>query len=183
MRRGSFTAIADRLDGIAVAAGRIAAWAAVMMMLVIVFDVITRRFFVLASTKLQDFEWHLHAVLFLMTLGYAYVRNAHVRIDILQSRWSPRTRAWVELLGAIVFLVPFCLAVLWYGWNFVVRSFLMNEASASQTGLPYRWIIKSFLLAGFALLLVSAIGSIARQIAILRGEPQLAAASIGTSAP
>jgi TRAP-type mannitol/chloroaromatic compound transport system permease small subunit len=106
-----------------------------------------------------------------------------VRIDILQSRWSPRTRAWVELLGAIVFLVPFCLAVLWYGWNFVVRSFLMNEASASQTGLPYRWIIKSFLLAGFALLLVSAIGSIARQIAILRGEPQPAAASIGTSPP
>lgn len=183
MRRGPFTVVADRFDGIAVMAGRIAAWAAVAMMLVIVFDVITRRFFVLASTKLQDFEWHLHAVLFLMTLGYAYVRNAHVRIDILQSRWSPRTRAWIELLGTVIFLVPFCLAILWYGWNFVVRSFLMNESSASQTGLPHRWIIKSFLLAGFGLLLVSAIGSIARQIAILRSEPRLEAASVGNSTP
>ena len=181
--RGPFTVIADRLDGIAVAAGRIAAWAAVLLMVVIVFDVITRRFFVLASTKLQDFEWHLHAVLFLMSLGYAYVRNAHVRIDILQSRLSPRTRAWIELLGAAFLLVPFCVAVLWYGWNFVSRSYLMGESSASQTGLSHRWIIKSFLLAGFALLLVSAAGSIARQIAMLRGEPQPGTENVGISPP
>jgi TRAP-type mannitol/chloroaromatic compound transport system permease small subunit len=158
-----------RLNGIAVWAGRIAAWAAVAMVAVIIFDVITRRFFVLASTQLQDLEWHLHAVLFLMTLGYAYVRGEHVRTDVLHSRFSPRAKAWVELIGILVLLFPFCLVVLWYGGNFVSRSFLTGESSPSQTGLPYRWIVKSFLLAGFGCLLLAAIGVGLRQIAVIRG--------------
>lgn len=165
-----FTTLADRLDGIAVAAGRIAAWAAVAMVAVIMFDVITRRFLVLGSTKLQDLEWHLHAILFLMTLGYAYASGAHVRIDVVHARLSPRAQAWVELIGTLVLLIPFCLVVLWYGGNFVERSFAMNESSSTQTGLPYRWFIKAFLLGGFAMLLVAALGSVARQIATLRGE-------------
>lgn len=167
---GRFTTLADRLDGIAVAAGRIAGWAAVVMVIVIMFDVITRRFLVLGSTKLQDLEWHLHAILFLMTLGFAYVRGGHVRIDVVHARLSPRSQAWIELIGTITLLIPFCLVVLWYGADFIERSFAMNESSSTQTGLPYRWIIKSFLFGGFAMLLIAALGSAARQIATLRGE-------------
>ena len=132
--RVSLLAIADRLGSIAVWVGRVAAWAAVAMVIVIMFDVITRRFFVLGSTKLQDLEWHLHAILFLMTLGYASIEGAHVRIDILHARLRPRTQAWIELIGTLTMMIPFCLVVLWYGYGFVERSFMMNESSASQTG-------------------------------------------------
>ncbi len=151
--------------------GQLAAWLAVVLMLIIVFDVITRRFWVIGSTKLQDLEWHLHAALFLLTLGYAYVEGAHVRIDILHARFGPKTAALVELLGALLMLAPFCLVVLWFGSSFVERSFMMDEGSASQTGLPHRWIIKSFLLFGFALLFLAALGAAARSLATLLGAP------------
>lgn len=151
--------------------GQLAAWLSLALMAVIMFDVVTRRFWVIGSTKLQDLEWHLHAALFLSTLGYAYVEGAHVRIDILHARFGPKTAAVVELLGALVLLAPFCLVVLWYGSSFVERSFMMGEGSASQTGLPHRFVIKSFLLIGFALLFAAAVAAALRSLATLLGAP------------
>ncbi|RAH98991.1 C4-dicarboxylate ABC transporter permease [Acuticoccus sediminis] len=164
-------AVAGALDLLVRRVGQVAAWLAVALMLVIVFDVITRHFLVLGSTKLQDLEWHLHAALFLLTLGYAYVEGAHVRIDILHARFGPRTAAWVELLGATLMLAPFCLVVLYYGYAFWERSFMMDEGSASQTGLPHRWVIKAFLLFGFGFLFLAALGAASRSLAILLGAP------------
>ncbi|WP_108658734.1 TRAP transporter small permease subunit [Acuticoccus kandeliae] len=161
--------VAGGLNLVARRIGQLAAWLAIALMLVIVLDVVTRRFIVLGSTKLQDLEWHLHAALFLLCLGYAYVEGAHVRIDILSARFSPKAVATIELLGALLMLVPFCLVVLHYGWSFVARSFAMDEGSASQTGLPHRWIIKSFLLFGFGTLLMAAVAAIASNLAILLG--------------
>ncbi|PWW01472.1 TRAP-type mannitol/chloroaromatic compound transport system permease small subunit [Hoeflea marina] len=149
--------------------GQAAAWLVVLLVLTVVIDVVSRRFIVLGSTKLQDLEWHFHAALFLLSLGYAYVEGEHVRIDVLQARFGPKLAAVIEIVGAALFLVPFCVIVLHYGYNFVERSFLLDEGSASQTGLPHRWIIKSMLLAGFATLLAAAIGAIADSIAVLLG--------------
>jgi len=75
--------IAEITESVITWLGRVTAWVAIILMTVIVFDVITRRFFVLGSTKLQELEWHLHAVLFLFCLGWAYLSNAHVRIDLV----------------------------------------------------------------------------------------------------
>ena len=157
-----FKAVARRV-------GQAAAWLVVLLVLTVVLDVITRRFIVLGSTKLQDLEWHFHAALFLLSLGYAYVEGEHVRIDVLQARFGPKVVAVIEIIGACLFIVPFCLIVLYYGYNFVERSFLLDEGSASQTGLPHRWIIKSMLLAGFVTLLSATIGTIAGSLAFLLG--------------
>ena len=85
---------------------------------VTIFDVVTRRFFVLGSTYLQEAEWHLHAVIVMLALGYAYLRNRQVRIDIFRAKWPPRRQAFVELIGCLLFMLPFTLILVYYGSNF-----------------------------------------------------------------
>ena len=156
------TAISDTLENISLWIGSRAAWASVFMMVVIMSDVILRRYFVIGSTRLQEMEWHIHGFLFLMTLGYGYAHGAHVRIELFREKWSERRKAWVELLGGVFFLIPYCLAVIWFGWDYTAMSFANNESSATATGLPYRWIIKGVLVFGFILLLMNALSVVVR---------------------
>lgn len=162
----------DRLATFVVTVGRVFAWLAVALMLVILFDVITREikssdwignfpdlqaFFraidpYASSTKLQELEWHLHGALFLMCMGYAYVKDAHVRIELLRDNFNSNLRAWVELLLILAFMAPYCYMVISHGITFAERSFIRNEGSSAMTGLPERWIIKSFLPIGFTML-------------------------------
>lgn len=153
--------------------GQVAAWVAILLMIVIVFDVVTRRFFVLGSTKLQDLEWHIHAVLFMFCLGYAYYKDAHVRIDLIRERLSKRAKLWIELVGCVLFLIPYAFIVIYYGVDWWHRSFIQNEISESATGLPYRWIIKAILPIGFAILLLSAVGMAFRKFIQLFASPEL----------
>lgn len=167
------TRFCDRLDAIVAGIGRIAAWASVALMIVIVFDVITRRFFVLGSTKLQEFEWHLHTILFALCLGWAYLSDAHVRIDLVREKLSPRAQRWIEVIGILLFLVPYSLLIIYYGYDFVLRSFLQGETSASATGLGYRWLIKSMIPVGFVLLLVAGFVVLVRKLVALFGPREL----------
>jgi len=161
------------VESIIVGIGRVAAWVAILLMTVIVFDVITRRFLVLGSTKLQDLEWHIHAVLFLFCLGYAYLKDAHVRIDLVRERLSDRTKLWIELIGCALFLIPYTVIVIYYGVDWWHRSFIQNEMAESATGLPFRWIIKAALPIGFVLLLISAVGMAFRKLVQLFAPDEL----------
>jgi TRAP-type mannitol/chloroaromatic compound transport system permease small subunit len=178
------TRVADALDRVVVAVGQVAAWAGLALVLVTVFDVATRnlsqsswealrRFSetqqrVFGSTMLQDLEWHLHAVLFLFCLGYAYVKGAHVRIDILSERLPARARRWIEIAGICLFLLPFCALVTVYGVEFAAASFVQDEGSASGGGLPHRWLIKSALPLGILLLAASGIAALLHRVTELR---------------
>ena len=161
------------LNSVATWVGRIGAWISVPLMIIIIFDVITRRFLVLGSTKLQEGEWHLHAVLFLLCLGFAYLRNAHVRISLVHERFSPTTQRWIEFVGCLIFAIPYCAIVFYFAIDFVERSWNLNEASDSATGLPYRWAIKGFLPAGMLLLGVASIAVVLRKFIELFGSPEL----------
>ena len=158
--------------------GRIAAWLSIPLMLVIVFDVVTRKLNLLqgsaiegivTSTKLQESEWHLHTVLFLLCLSWAYFNDAHVRIDLLRDRFSPRTKAWIELLGCLLFLVPYAGVVGFYAWEFFWRSFIIDEGSAATTGLPNRWAIKFTLFWAFLLLFLAGVSVFLNRLAYLKG--------------
>jgi TRAP-type mannitol/chloroaromatic compound transport system permease small subunit len=153
--------------------GIAASWVAIPLIAVIVFDVVTRRFLVLGSTKLQEIEWHLHTILFVFCFGYAYLRDSHVRIELIHDRLSQRGKWWVELMGCLLFLIPFCLIVLYHGGEWWVRSFAIGEESDSATGLPYRWIIKLALPMGFTFLLLSSIAVLLRKFVQLFGPPEL----------
>lgn len=163
--------VSDGLSRIVIGVGKLAAWLAIPIIVVILFDVITRRFLVLGSTKLQELQWHLHGILFLLCLGFAYLKDAHVRIELLRDRLDIRTRAWIEILGVLLCVFPYCGLMLWYGYGFAERSFLQNEGSSALTGLPHRWIIKSVVPIGFAFLLLSGLSVMLRCLVFLFGPP------------
>ena len=159
--------ISKYIDKIVTLFGKIGSWLAIPLISIIIFDIITRRFFVLGSTKLQEMEWHLHTSLFLLVLGYAYLKDAHVRIEIVREKYSIKVKAILETLGIIIFLIPYTILVIYFGIDFVQRSFSMNEVSSALTGLSHRWIIKSFIPIGMLLLLLAGISLLLRNIIYL----------------
>ena len=160
------------LSGFITNIGKASSWLVIAMMLVIVFDVISRRFFVIGSIKLQELEWHLHGILFLCCLGFTYLRNAQVRVELLREKLSPRTQAYVEIFGCLLFLIPYCLVLIYFGFEFAQRAFIGGEVSSAAEGLPFRWIIKGFIPLGLTLLALAGIAVILRNILLLsRGEP------------
>ena len=121
-------------------------------MMTILVDVIGRRFINTSSVSLQELEWHLHTGLFMLCFGYGYVRDSHVRIELIRDALRPRTRAIIEMIGGILCVLPFCALVIYFGFDFVMRSYDNHEVSAATTGLTHRWIIKSTIPIGFGLL-------------------------------
>jgi len=152
-----------------------------VLTVVIVFDVVTRKFgYQLAgfgSTRLQELEWHLHAAIFSFWLGFAYVKNAHVRIDVVTSHLRPRVHAWLELAGCAAFALPYCLVAFYFTTDFAWVSFVFGEASESASGLPWRFIPKGVIAAGLALLLLAVVSVALRVVVYLFGPAHLRSAS------
>ena len=152
------------LEKIVTTFGKIGSWLSIPLMLIIIFDIVTRRFFILGSTKLQEMEWHLHTALFLLVLGYAYLKDSHVRIEIVREKYSILVKAIFETLGILLFLIPYTVLVIYYGIDFVTRSFNLNEVSSALTGLSHRWIIKFFIPFGMLLLLLAGFSILIKKI-------------------
>lgn len=165
--------VSEGLDRVIVKIGKIAAWAGLALIAVTIFDVVTRRFLVLGSTKLQELEWHFHVILFAFCLGYAYLKDAHVRIDLVREKLSERTQWWIEVAGCVLFLIPYCGLIVWFGIDFVERSYATSEISASATGLTHRWIIKTTIPIGFAILGLAGFAVLLRKLVELFGPEEL----------
>ena len=164
--------ISFKLEKILEFVGKIGAWLSLPLIGIIIFDIISRRFFVLGSTKLQEMEWHLHAALFLLALGYAYVKNSHVRIEVIREGFSTKLKSILEVIGILFFILPYTALIVWFGLDFVSRSYAMNEVSSALTGLSHRWIIKSFVPMGMAFLWLAGISVLLRNLAYLIGLNQ-----------
>ena len=156
--------ISGSLEKIVSIFGKLGSWLSIPLITIIIFDIITRRFFVLGSTKLQEMEWHLHTSLFLLVLGYAYLKDAHVRIEIVREKYSVKVKAVLETLGIMIFLIPYTLLVIYFGIDFVQRSFSLNEVSSALTGLSHRWIIKSFIPIGMFLLFLAGVSLLLKNL-------------------
>ena len=170
--------ISKILEKLVIFLGKIGSWMALPLIFIIIFDIITRRFFVLGSTKLQEMEWHLHTSLFLLVLGYAYLKDAHVRIEIVREQFSTMLKAILETLGICLFLIPYTVLVIYFGIDFVNRSLSMNEVSSALTGLSHRWIIKSFIPIGMFLLFLAGVSLLVKNIiyiySIVKGKKEYA---------
>ena len=144
--------------------GRLTSWLVLGMVALITYDVAMRYLFRAGSVALQELEWHLFAVIFLIGAAYTLKHDSHVRVDVLyQSRWmSPRRRALVNLVGTLVSLVPFCLLVIVSAWPFVHDAFIHGEGSPDPGGLPYRWLLKAAIPVGFGLLLLQGLATALR---------------------
>lgn len=178
--------ISEALSRAVIAMGRCAKWLILPMIAITIFDVVTRKFIGLQlffgslfgdlvnSTKLQEMEWHLHTALFALCLGFGYIHNAHVRVDVFSENLKPRARAWIELLGCLVFLIPYTGLVIWFAYDFALTSFRQQEVSAALIGIPHRWVIKSVLLVGMIFALMAGISIMLRYLVILFGRRGLA---------
>ena len=116
----------------------------------------------MGSVKVQDLVLWLNAGLVMLGLGYALKHRAHVRIDVFSSRWSARTRARVELLGLLLFLLPFCAAIAWLSLDYVAMSWRIGERSGSTGGLAGLYLAKSLLPLGAALLALQGLAELLR---------------------
>ena len=155
--------------------GRATSWLVIGMVLLIAYDVAMRYLFHAGSVALQELEWHLFGLSFLLGAAYTLKHDDHVRVDVLyQSRWmNERRRAWVNLVGTLAFLLPFCVLVLVSSWPFVYDSFVHGEGSPDPGGLPFRWLLKAAIPVGFGLLLIQGLATAIRAIQqIVGGESQ-----------
>ena len=128
---------------------------------------------IFASTILQELEWHFHTALFTLLLGYGYVNNNHVRVDLIREKLAFRKQAWIELIGCTFFMIPFCLVVIFFASKYAVDSFIMNEISASLVGLSHRWIIKTVMLFGLCVAALAGIAVWLQTVLVLFGPPEL----------
>ena len=141
---------------------------------VIVYDVIGRRFFATGSFFLQELEWHLHGAIAVLAFGYAYLKNAHVRIDVFALKLNNRTRLMIEVAAIVCFLVPCMVFIAIYGYEFAERAFVRGEGSQGGIGVPARWIIKSAVPLSAVLTLCGGIAVALRAIVALRRPDLLA---------
>ena len=138
-----------------------------LLVLVIFVDVIVRYFLSASQAWITEFEWHLFSLIFLLGAAYTFQDNAHVRVDLFYANFSERKKAWVNLVGIIFFLMPWCLIVLRATQKYAYKSFQIGEASPDPAGLPARWFIKYSIVLGFLLLLLQAISILIRCIQVL----------------
>ncbi len=165
-----FRNICRGIDTINTWVGRCVAWAAFLVVLVVFTDVVMRYAFKTSYVFVQELEWHLFSFIFLMGAGYTLLRDGHVRVDIIYQRLSPKARAWVNIVGVIFFLIPGCILVIFTSWHFVRNSYSIMEGSPDPGGIPYRYLIKFCIPAGFVLLLLQGIALGIRSFFILIGK-------------
>ena len=147
--------------------GKAVSWLSLLLVIIIVVDVILRYTLSITSAASFELEWHLFAAIFLLGAAYTLKEDKHVRVDVFYHRFSPKTKAWVNLLGTAVLLLPFCVVAFWESIAFVNSSFQLNETSPQPGGLPARWIIKSTIPVGFFLLGLQGISLITQSILII----------------
>ena len=169
--------VSDAVDGVLYRVAMVVGWLFVACTIVIAFDVLSRKFGFqmpgMGSTRLQELEWHMHTALFSFWLGIAYVKNAHVRIDIAFINAKPRTQVWAELLGCLIFAIPYCLFAIYFSLDFTWIAWVDGEGSASSNGLPFRWIPKGFISLGLIMLFAAVISVLMRTIVYLWGAEHL----------
>ena len=165
--------------------GRWGSWLILPVVIITVFDATMRKVstfqvwmvenvsFVFGSTILQELEWHFHTGLFALVLGYGYIYNTHVRVDLVRENLSFRKKAWLEFLGLTFFMIPFCTIIIWFAVEWIHTSYTLNEISASQVGLSHRWMIKSVLLSGLCVAAVAGVSVWLQMVVVLWGPQDM----------
>jgi TRAP-type mannitol/chloroaromatic compound transport system permease small subunit len=175
--------LAETLDRIPRFIGKCAGFVVLPLIAVIMFDVITRKidflrigmsqlswYWLIEPIKLQDMEWHLHAVILMLSFGYGYLMNSHVRVDIFREMLPRRGQAWVEFCGILLLAMPYLIIAIYFSWQFVKISYLQGEGSESLTGITHRYIIKSVMVIGFTLTMSAFLATFIRLCALLFGS-------------
>ena len=160
------------IDPLLLKLGAAASWLWLLLLIVIVGNVVLRYVFGQGRIEFEEAQWHIYSVGFLLGLAYAFQSDSHIRVDVVSERLPPRTRAWLELYGLLLGLLPFIALMLVYSLPFVWHSWALGEISQSPGGLPYRWLIKAVMPFSFGLLLLAVWSRLTRVWVFLFGASQ-----------
>ena len=148
--------------------GRSVLWLVLVAVLISAINAVTRKLFNLSSNAFLELQWYLFSAIFLLGAGYTLLHNEHVRIDVISARLSPRTRAAIDIVGTLFFLLPMALIILKLSWPLFVDAFWSGEVSSNAGGLT-RWPVKLLIPAGFALLALQGVSELIKRIGFLQG--------------
>ncbi|TSE27203.1 Tripartite ATP-independent periplasmic transporter, DctQ component [Tepidimonas sediminis] len=157
------------IDAVNRAVGWLAMWLILAATLISAGNAIVRRAFGTSSNAWLEVQWYLFAAVFMLGGGYAFLRNAHVRIDFISSKLSARARNWIDVLGIVVFILPLCVMMIRLGWPLFERAWVSGEMSSNAGGLV-RWPVYLLIPAGFALLALQSLSELVKRIAFLTGQ-------------
>ena len=160
------------IDSFTEFSGRLISWLTVVMMLATCGVVLLRYVLGSGSIAFQETIIYLHATLFLMGIAYTLKRDGHVRVDIFYRRFSARARAWVDLFGCLLLLLPVTVLIFVLCWDYVWASWSIREASGDPKGLPWVYYLKTLLLLMPVSVLIQAVGEILKNILVIAGHAQ-----------
>ena len=155
----------DRLNE---AIGKTVYWLILVAVLISAGNAVIRKAFDVSSNAWLELQWQLFGAVFMLAAAYTFLRNEHIRIDIVNSRFPKALRDWIDLLGHFLFLMPFVILMIVDGWPFFTASYAINEQSMNAGGLP-QWPAKFLIPLGFFLLFLQGISEIIKRIAVMRG--------------
>ena len=153
--------LADGIDTFIDAIGRITAWSSFALAAVMGGNVLLRYAFHTGTVWSQELEWHLMAPICLFGMSYALCHGEHVRVDVMFARFSPKSKDFVEFLSSLI-LMAISLIIIWLSIPYVMQSWSIGEGSANPGGIPARYVLKSLIPIGFALMFVQAFGQAIR---------------------
>ncbi|MFG1344792.1 TRAP transporter small permease subunit [Xanthobacter autotrophicus DSM 431] len=162
-------ALARGIDAINTRIGKAAAWLILGAILVSAVNAVVRKVFDLSSNAWLELQWVLFAAVFLLCASWTLLDNEHIRIDIVNSRFSKRVRDGIDIFGHLFFLLPFSILLLWTSWPFFLSSFEINEQSLNAGGLP-QWPAKFLVPLGFFFLTLQGFSELIKRIAIFTGR-------------
>ncbi len=156
------------IDALNERVGSLIYWLVLLAVLISAGNAVVRKALNVSSNALLEVQWYLFSAVFLLGAGYTFLKNAHVRIDFLANRFSPRTRNWIDIIGMLVFLVPLCVVFIKLSWPLFVNAWTSGEMSQNAGGL-IRWPAYILVPLGFGLLLLQSASELVKRIAFLRG--------------
>ena len=162
-------ALSRAIDGLNTRIGRSVAWLILVAVIVSAVNAIIRKVFNVSSNAWLELQWVLFGAVFLLCASWTLQVKEHIRIDIVNNLLPKRVQQWIDLIGHLLFLLPFCALIVYHSVPFFLRSYEVNEQSLSAGGLP-QWPAKGLVIVGFFLLLLQGVSEVIKQIAIMRGK-------------
>jgi len=165
-----FKKIVTWIERLSVKSGKWISWATTALVILICIDVLQRYLFNYSKNWILELEWHLFALIFLIGAAYTLKEDKHVRVDLFYAQFSKKKKAWIDLIGSIFFLIPWCFLVIVKSFDYALNSFSFREGSANPGGLPALYIIKFCIVLGFILLMLQGIAICLKSILTISGS-------------
>ena len=165
---GGLLGLARGIDRFNTAVGKAVSWLILLAVVVSAGNAIVRKVFSASSNMWLELQWYLYGAAFMGAAAYTLLENEHIRIDLVYGAWSRRVQHWIDLIGHVLFLMPFTILMIYFLYPYALRSYERGEGSASYGGLLL-WPAKTILLVGFLLLFLQGISEIIKKIAVMRG--------------